>query len=606
MRSKAILAHLNEVIRYYRMAVTPIQKTGEPSDMLYAEQAQAGATQAAQLAFQSARDEAALLARIEGQPGSSSADAQQGETQKLTAAQAAATKQINDLLNRRDALKQQIENAPSANRAALQEHEEDVEGQLELAQATSEALAKVSGISNSQTNSGLQGDIDSLQHAAPELIDGKVKPVANTIEPIGSLHDSGVTTQAMVLFQLLGAARAIDQRITETQKLHDQALELRTPLVNILRATLEAGRKLQTQPNPDSSVAPGSGSANPPSSVDLKARKKTYDELSDAFRTISAVSTPISQEVLLLEQARGNLLSWRAAVDAERSTIVHSLLIRVLAIAIALFLILALSEVWRRAATRYVQDVRRRRQLLLIRRIVIGFLIGIVLLLGFVSQFSSLATFAGFITAGIAVGLQTILLSVAAYFFIVGRYGVRVGDRITVAGVTGDVVEVGLVRFYMMELTGTGTELHQTGRVAVFANSVLFQTGTPIYKQIPGTNYAWHELTLKLKPGSDYRVATEPVRTAIEKVYDTYKGQIEQQHKTVESWMDTALDAPKIEARLQLSDGLQYAVLYPVEIDDASEIDEQIVQQVLDVVTLNTTISSIVDGPPTVRAVVKG
>ena len=53
----------------------------------------------------------------------------------------------------------------------------------------------------------------------------------------------------------------------------------------------------------------------------------------------------------------------------------------------------------------------------------------------------------------------------------------RVGDRITVAGVTGDVIEVGLVRFYMMELAGSGTELHSTGRVAVFANSILFQTG---------------------------------------------------------------------------------------------------------------------------------
>ena len=82
---------------------------------------------------------------------------------------------------------------------------------------------------------------------------------------------------------------------------------------------------------------------------------------------------------------------------------------------------------------------------MLVRRTVLGFLGGMVVIFGFVTQFSSLATFAGFITAGIAVGLQTILLSVAAYFFIIGRYGVRVGDRISVAGVTGDVVEVGLV-----------------------------------------------------------------------------------------------------------------------------------------------------------------
>ncbi len=327
--------------------------------------------------------------------------------------------------------------------------------------------------------------------------------------------------------------------------------------------------------------------------------------MTDAFKTISSVSIPISQEVLLLEQARGNLLSWRAAVDSERATILHWLLLRVFFIALALGIILALGEIWRRTTARYVQDLRRRRQLLLIRRMVIGFLSGLVLIFGFVTQFSSLATFAGFITAGIAVGLQTILLSVAAYFFIVGRYGVRVGDRITVANVTGDVVEVGLVRFYMMELTGTGTELHPTGRVAVFANSVLFQTGTPLYKQIPGTDYAWHEITVKLKPGTDYHPALDEIRKAVGNVYNGYRAAIEQQHSQVETWMDTAVKVPDIECRLQLTDGLEYVVLYPVQISNAGATDEKIVQTVLDSMVKNSAMAQAIDGPPAVKAVIK-
>jgi small-conductance mechanosensitive channel len=339
--------------------------------------------------------------------------------------------------------------------------------------------------------------------------------------------------------------------------------------------------------------------------ADLTATKKGFDQLTDAFKTISGVSVPISQELLLLEQAQGNLLSWRASVDAERIRIFHSLLLRVLLIGGALVFILGLGEVWRRATARYVQDVRRRRQLLLVRRMVVGFLSALVLILGFVTQFSSLATFAGFITAGIAVGLQTILLSVAAYFFIVGRYGVRVGDRITVANVTGDVVEVGLVRFYVMELAGTGTEFHPTGRIAVFANSVLFQTGTPLYKQIPGTNYAWHEVTVKLKQGSDYRPTLDVLRKAVEKVYSGYKSQIEQQHTQTETWMDTAMPGPGIQTRLQLSDGLQYAVLYPVQISNAAAIDDQVVQELLESIARDTAVMQVIDGPPAVRAVIK-
>src|SRR6202030_4289324 len=131
-----------------------------------------------------------------------------------------------------------------------------------------------------------------------------------------------------------------------------------------------------------------------------------------------------------------------------------------------------LSEIWRRLTFRYIRDPRRRRQFLLMRRFVMGFLVGIVLIMGFVSEFSSLATFAGFVTAGIAVGLQAILLSIAAYFFVIGRYGIRVGDRISVAGVTGDVIDIGLVRLYLMELATSGADFYPTGRIVVFSNSV--------------------------------------------------------------------------------------------------------------------------------------
>jgi small-conductance mechanosensitive channel len=605
-RSKAILAHLNEVIRFYRMTVAPIQKTGEPSDMLYAEQAQTVASQSAQLAFQSARDEAALLARVQGSSGSA-AQSPNGEKQKLLATQIRTAKQIEDLQGQEDALTKQIASARPAAQDALQQQKEGVVGQLELANAMSEALAKVSGVSGSQSNTGLQGDIDRLQQSVPELVNNKIKPVTSTMESIGSLHDAGVSTQAVVLFQLITTRSEIDDLIQESQRLHDQALDLRTPLLKILRATVAVGQNLQTAaPGP---ASPTPGAAGTPSATaekaDLVATKKTYDQLTDAFKTISDVSIPITQEALILEQARGNLLSWRTAVDAERATLLHSLLIRVCSIAFALALILALGEIWRRATSRYVQDIRRRRQLLLIRRMVIGFLSGLVLIFGFVTQFSSLATFAGFITAGIAVGLQTILLSVAAYFFIVGRYGVRVGDRITVAGVTGDVVEVGLVRFYMMELIGSGTELHPTGRIAVFANSVLFQTGTPLYKQIPGTNYAWHEITVKVKPETNYQPTLDAIRSAVDKVYSGYKTQIEQQHTQTEAWMDAALQSPKIETRLELVDGLQYAVLYPVQISEAGVTDEKIISAVMSVLTKDPAMSGTVDGQPTVHAVIK-
>jgi hypothetical protein len=243
---------------------------------------------------------------------------------------------------------------------------------------------------------------------------------------------------------------------------------------------------------------------------------------------------------------------------------------------------------------------------LLVRRIVIGFVGGLIVIFGFVTQFSSLATFAGFISAGIAVGLQTILLSVAAYFFIVGRYGGRVGDRITVAGVTGTVIEVGIARFYMMELVGSGTELHSTGRVAVFANSVLFQTGTPLYKQLPGTEYAWHELLAKLTPQADPDAVSKELVTLVSNVYEGYRQTIEAQHQQIESWMGTALEAPGVDARLSMADdGPHVTILFPVLIDGAARTDQAIAGKLMQAMNSEGPLQSGLAALPIIKAAIK-
>lgn len=609
-RSSDILRHLSQVIAYYRMVATPIQKVGDQSDVLYAEQAQSTARQIAQLAFQSARDEAALLARIPATAATAAAGPVNSDEQRLRDAQLRVSEKVEELESQQEAVEKQMAKAPYKQRAQLENQLENLHGQLELADAESQALTKVFGLSATKTNTGLESDIDKLQNSVPEVIDSKVKPVPNTIESVGTIGEAGVVNQAKVLFELIATEHAIEARIQTLKDLHREADELRTPLVKLLRATIQQGSNLeQNAAQQQAAGAPASAGAGAAgqgaTGNDAASTAKIYSQLTDAFKAVSRVSIPISQEMLLLEQAQSNLMAWRAAVDSERATIIHSLLVRVVIVTLALAIILILGEAWRRAVTRYVQDLRRRRQLLVIRRMAIGFLSGLVVVLGAVTQFSSLATFAGFVTAGLAVGLQSVLLSVAAYFFIVGRYGVRVGDRITVANVTGDVIEVGLVRFYLLEMAGSGSILHPTGRVAVFANSVLFQTGTPLYKQIPGTNYAWHEVTLKLKADANHQPVLGAVQQAVEQVYAGYKDQVQRQHAQVEAWMDTSLPPPRVESQVAFSGGLKITVLYPVLLANAPEIDRQVIESLLKAMAADPAVAQALDGTPEIAAVVK-
>jgi hypothetical protein len=85
---------------------------------------------------------------------------------------------------------------------------------------------------------------------------------------------------------------------------------------------------------------------------------------------------------------------------------------------------------------RQVQPDERLRRFLLLRRIVVGCTIALFEVLSFSTEFGFFATFAGFSAAGIAVAMQSMILSMVAYFFFVGRRGVRLSDRVTVSGVS--------------------------------------------------------------------------------------------------------------------------------------------------------------------------
>lgn len=605
-RSQAILDHLNSVLRFYRESESPIQKVGEPSDLFYRNQAVTQATQVAGYAFQSAKVEVGLIDRSsQGQAAGESGS----HAQRLQQALSTARQRIADLKARDAELDKQIDSAPAKKRAQLQQELEQVDGELALQTEMLDALGRIAGMADSSNGKGLGAQVSQLERSAPGVATSKAISVAPTLENLSAARSMGVFSQARVVFDLLHTMQSINTLTDEASHLHDQATALRAPLVTAIKSTIAQGQAAsQSAVSAETTQTSGSKAQNPsvaaPSAADTA---KKFTELAATFKVLTGTAVPLSQEILVLEQDQANLQAWGSAVDQEYDSLLQALLVRVLFIVIALGIIFLISELWRRGTKRYVRDLRRRRQLLVLRRFVVGFLVCVVLIFGLVTQFSSLATFAGLITAGIAVGLQTLLLSLAAYFFIVGRYGIKAGDRISIAGVTGDVVEVGLLRFYVMEMSGTGTDLYSTGRIAVFSNAVLFQATTPLYKQMPGTEFAWHELIVKLAPEADYQHVAEVMLGAMKHVYDEYRTKVEQQHKRLESWMDSSFEIPDVLSSLQLADGgPQLIARFPVIIRQATSIDEKMTESLLKAIANDERVKAAISGPPVIKAAVRG
>lgn len=135
------------------------------------------------------------------------------------------------------------------------------------------------------------------------------------------------------------------------------------------------------------------------------------------------------------------------------------------------------------------------------------------LLFIWVDAFGSLTTYLGLVSAGIAVALGDLLKNMAGWAYILTRKPFVVGDRIEVRGLHGDVADVRLFRFTVMEV-GNWVEGDQiTGRLAHVPNGVIFTDTVANYTE--GFDQIWEEIGLTVTFESDWKRGEQLLRDAI-------------------------------------------------------------------------------------------
>ncbi|MGD0368753.1 MAG: hypothetical protein ABSA94_14945, partial [Acidobacteriaceae bacterium] len=140
-QDEAIIAHLSAVIQFYRTVTQPMQKAGEPNDVVYRDQAVAQAAAIGGFAFQSAKAEAPLIEAASGEaaPGADGTD----EQQRIQNSMAGIEKRIKDLEEREKAIDRQMAVADARKAAALESQKDQVQAALELSYAIRDALHRV-------------------------------------------------------------------------------------------------------------------------------------------------------------------------------------------------------------------------------------------------------------------------------------------------------------------------------------------------------------------------------------------------------------------------------------------------------------------------------
>jgi small-conductance mechanosensitive channel len=601
-----VIGYLDQTIDWHRHLASEEQLATDPVDVRFLDDDKQLASQVLRLSFDFARADAELLAAA-GQTGAATTQAPESSRyQSLSRAAAAADADLRQTQSELESYRQKLPTARGRARTELQSRIEETQSEFDLARARSQTLHGIlQFVSSGGTGGSLLAQIDQLQHTVPELETSRSKapaaqangaaPSSSSVQPASwRSQPSGILSLASRLFSLSAKMDALDRTLGLTDNLSKSCQSLRAPLIANVTAIAKEGDELAKQ-------------ADIGDPQQLNQLKQLLDARTASFKQLSTVLLPLGRQSILFDAYKANVSHWRSTVDSEYKAEGRSLLIRLAALGIVIALILGLAELWRKATFRYIQDYRRRYQFLLLRRIVLWCTIGIAIAFGLATEIGSIATFAGLITAGLAVALQNVVLAVAGYFFLIGKYGVKIGDRVQIAGVTGDVVDIGLVRMHLMELGGTGTGPQPTGRVVAISNSTVFQAGASLFRQIPGTNFVWHEVSLMLAPEGDYRLAEQRMLGAVQAVYADYHDKIEQQHREMERSLTRQIEMPRPQSRLRLTQaGLEVVIRYPLDLADAAKIDDQITRKLLDALEQTPKLKLVGSGTPNIQPVTDG
>jgi small-conductance mechanosensitive channel len=165
---------------------------------------------------------------------------------------------------------------------------------------------------------------------------------------------------------------------------------------------------------------------------------------------------------------------------------------------------------------RYVEDTEAWFRTRRAATYLTTFIAAVTLAWIWLDAFSAFPTYIGLVSAGVAIALGDLLRNIAGWVYIITRRPFRLGDRIEVDGTHGDVVDIRLFRFSLMEIGNWVHADQSTGRLVHVPNGLLFTTQVANYTE--GFEFIWHEVPVLITFESNWEKARSIIREQIEAV----------------------------------------------------------------------------------------
>jgi hypothetical protein len=460
-----VIDYLLQSVNWYRHVYADREVAHEPADLMFVADNQAIERQIVKLSFDFAKADATLQTSATSLHG--------GTTPSDSPADLA---HFIELKNRNDQRSQQaieeiknldkkVSRAKGGDRIKLQAADEDAQTRLQLLNAVAQGLNDlVEFVQTSGEGHGggghLDSTIDDLAQSIPEVTGPSVSSSTVPLEEENSRttgRDAGILGLVSEVSAMKHKLYVVDEKTRLTENLTLSANNLRIPLTAFINHLIQ-------------SVAINNSQTS--DLLALREQKSHLDAITVDLKELSPVIVALDKQKVLLAEYKSHLLPWRMTVAGQYRQAWKELSIRLVLVLLIVSLLLAIGQLSRRFALRHVHDPNRQRFISMSHQFLTLFAITVVVVFMLASDLKSVATYFGLLSAGLLLALENVILATLGSLLLVGKRGIRIGDRVQVSGVTGDVFDMGLLQFQLREFDVENGRY--TGHVATFSNSLVF------------------------------------------------------------------------------------------------------------------------------------
>jgi len=461
-----VIGYVLESVNWYRHVHTERQVANEPADLMFLDDNQAIERQIAKLSFEFAKADAVLetsAAFSHSRPAS--ADPRSADLAHFIELKNRNDQRSQQAIEEIKNLDKRLNNTKGTDRRKLRAAEEDAQIRLHLLDAVAQGLNDlvefVQSPGEGQGHSGrLDSTIDELGQSIPEVTGPSVPSPTAPLQEANSRtagRDAGILGLVSDVSAMKHKLHVVDENILLTDNLTLSANNLRIPLAGFITHLIQSAATSNSQTS---------------DLLSLRDQKSHLDAITLDLKELSPVILALDKQKVLMAEYKSHVLPWRTTVVGQYRQAWKQLLVRAIVVLLIIALLLTISQLSRRFALRHVHDPNRRRFISMSHQFLTLFAVAVVVVFMLASDLRSVATYFGLLSAGLLLALENVILATLGSLLLVGKRGIRIGDRVQVSGVTGDVVDMGLLQFQLREFDVENGR--HTGHVATFSNSLVF------------------------------------------------------------------------------------------------------------------------------------